>query len=168
MTCSRFLVHGCCCSFSTQTRFIASCASVWNQSLFPYKTCFFKKNPLHWCIHAELMFFFPSGRFFQGNDWGEIRQRPPEFVQEGVWTQWDEVSHFTVPLLYLRPDLFIVCLCGGDMMVPVALDSNAREEKEVRLSVCLSLWSSTRFCISTSTSHSVVVTWSTFFFKLPF
>lgn len=53
-------------------------------------------------------------------------------------------------------------------MVPVALDSNAREEKEVRLSVCLSLWSSTRFCISRSTSHSAVVTWSTFFLKLPF
>lgn len=101
--------------------------------------------------------------FFQGNDWGEIRQRPPEFVQEGVWTQWDEVSHFTVLLLYLRPDLFIVCLCRGDTMVPVALDSNAREEREVRLSVRLSLWSLTRFCISMSTSHSVVVTWSAFF-----
>lgn len=104
-----------------------------------------------------------SARFFQGNDWGEIRQRPPEFVQEGVWTQWDEVSHFTVLLLYLRPDLFIVCLCRGDMMVPVALDSNAREEKEVRLSVRLTLWSSACFCISMSTSHSVVVTWYTFF-----
>lgn len=51
-------------------------------------------------------------------------------------------------------------------MVPVALDLNAREEKEVRLSVRLTLWSSTRFCISMSTSHSVVVMWFTFFFEV--
>lgn len=164
------MVHGYCCSFSTRTRFIASCASIWNQSLLPYKNMFFlKKNPLSWCIHAELMFFFPSCRFFQGNNWGEIRQRPPEFIQEGVWTQWDEVSHFTVLLLYFRPDLFIVCLCRGDMMVPVAL---VQMQDRRRRSDSLCVWvcghqhvsvSVSSFC-SMSTSHSVVVTWFTFFF----
>ena len=42
-----------------------------------------------------------SGCFFQGINWREVRQRSPWFVQEGVWTQWDEVSNHSVEMLLL-------------------------------------------------------------------
>lgn len=37
-----------------------------------------------------------SPGLFQGVHWREIRQRPPQFVQEGVWTHWDEVRDHTL------------------------------------------------------------------------
>lgn len=37
------------------------------------------------------LYYDKSLGLFQGVHWREIRQRPPQFVQEGVWTHWDEV-----------------------------------------------------------------------------